>query len=172
MITACTTRFDVQKLYVLADTSLSCLMRISEQTTGQLHEGFSPVFLGSTVNAETIPKFYVALHASHTAVSKINLKFSSKHRRPNVKKKIVITLPSKHKTEPKCLSSSLCCILTTGCYQHASFFTFQSSTAFSVYLYDKDERAQSANLQNSKFFFSARITLTHLIVKTTWFQAR
>jgi len=150
-------------------------MRISEQTTGQLHEGFSPVLLGSKVNPETIPKFHVALHASHMAVFKINLKFLSKHRCPNVKKKkkkFVMTLPSKHKTEPKCLSSFLCCILTTGCYQHASFFTFQSATAFSVYLYDKDERAQSANLQNNKFFCSARITLTHLIVKATWFQVR
>ena len=55
---------------------------------------------------------------------------------------------------------------------NVTFFTFQHSTTFSDYLYDKDERAQPANFQSSKFFFSARITLTHLIVKATWFQVR
>jgi hypothetical protein len=37
---------------------------------------FSVVFLGSRVNAELVPKFHVALHASYAALPIITLKFS------------------------------------------------------------------------------------------------
>jgi hypothetical protein len=38
--------------------------------TGHLDQGFSMVFLVSGANAELVPKFHVALHASHVALSK------------------------------------------------------------------------------------------------------
>jgi hypothetical protein len=41
--------------------------------------GFSVVFLGLRANAELVPKFHVALHASHAALPMVTLKF-----RPNV----------------------------------------------------------------------------------------
>jgi hypothetical protein len=42
--------------------------------TGQLDQGFSVVFLGPTANAELVPKFHVALHASHAALPMITPK--------------------------------------------------------------------------------------------------
>jgi hypothetical protein len=40
---------------------------------------FSVVFLGPRANVELVPKFHVALHASHAALPMVTLKF-----RPNV----------------------------------------------------------------------------------------
>jgi hypothetical protein len=37
---------------------------------------FSVVYLGPRANAELVPKFHVALHASHAALPMVNLKFS------------------------------------------------------------------------------------------------
>jgi hypothetical protein len=37
---------------------------------------FSVVFLGSRANAELVPKFHVALHASHAALPMVTLKIS------------------------------------------------------------------------------------------------
>jgi hypothetical protein len=37
---------------------------------------FSMVFLGPRANAELVPKFYVAVHASHAALSMVRLKIS------------------------------------------------------------------------------------------------
>jgi hypothetical protein len=44
--------------------------------TGQLDQGFSVVFLGPRANAELVPKFHVALHASHAALRIVTLKIS------------------------------------------------------------------------------------------------
>jgi hypothetical protein len=43
--------------------------------TGQLDQGF-PIFLGPRVNAEFVPKFHVALHASHAALQMVALEIS------------------------------------------------------------------------------------------------
>jgi hypothetical protein len=40
---------------------------------------FSVLFLGPRANTESVPKFHVALHASHAALPMVTLKF-----RPNV----------------------------------------------------------------------------------------
>jgi hypothetical protein len=45
--------------------------------TDQLDQGFSVVFLGPRANAELVPKFHVALYASHAAVPMVISKFSS-----------------------------------------------------------------------------------------------
>jgi hypothetical protein len=41
-----------------------------------LDQGFSVVFLGPKANAELVPKFHVALHASHAALPMVTLKIS------------------------------------------------------------------------------------------------
>jgi hypothetical protein len=44
--------------------------------TGQLDQGFPLVFLVPTANAELVPKFHVALHASHAALPMLNQNFT------------------------------------------------------------------------------------------------
>jgi len=112
VVTACTTRFKIKKLYVLADTSVLCLMWISEQTTGQLDQGF-PWF-------SSVPQQMLRRYQNSTSHCTLPTRLSPKKLKifvetpPSQRKQIfVITLPSKHKTEPKCSSSSLCNILTT-----------------------------------------------------------
>jgi hypothetical protein len=51
-------------------------LRLRDRPTGLR---FSMVFLGPRANAELAPKFHVALHASHAALTMVTLKF-----RPNV----------------------------------------------------------------------------------------
>jgi hypothetical protein len=45
--------------------------------TDQLDQGFSVVFLGHRANAGLVPKFHVALYASHAALPMVISKFSS-----------------------------------------------------------------------------------------------
>jgi hypothetical protein len=49
---------------------------------------FSVVFLGPRANAESVPKFHVALHASHAALPTVTLKF-----RPNVALLMSVCIP-------------------------------------------------------------------------------
>jgi hypothetical protein len=50
---------------------------------------FSVVFLGSRANAELLPKFHVALHASHAAPQMVTLKISPLCAPPDVGLKFV-----------------------------------------------------------------------------------
>jgi hypothetical protein len=43
---------------------------------GVVASRFSVVFLGTRANAELVPKFHVALHASHAALPMVTLKIS------------------------------------------------------------------------------------------------
>jgi hypothetical protein len=45
---------------------------------------FSVVFLGRRANAELVPKFHVALHASHAALPTVTLQISLKRSPSNV----------------------------------------------------------------------------------------
>jgi hypothetical protein len=50
---------------------------------------FSVLFLGPRANVELVPKFHIALHASHTALPMVILKISPLHTTPNVRLKFV-----------------------------------------------------------------------------------
>jgi hypothetical protein len=62
----------------LAELMPDCWLEVSFNleglVTGQLDQVFSVVFLGPRANAELVPKFHVALHASHAALSVVTLK--------------------------------------------------------------------------------------------------
>jgi hypothetical protein len=47
-------------------------LHLEGPATGQLDQGF-PWFLGSRANAELVPKFHIALHASHAALPMVAL---------------------------------------------------------------------------------------------------
>jgi hypothetical protein len=52
-------------------------LEVKGPANGQLNQGFfSVVFLGPRTNAELVPKFHVALHASHAALPMVTLKIS------------------------------------------------------------------------------------------------
>jgi hypothetical protein len=63
----------------LADLMPDCWLKVSLHlegpATGQLAR-LSVVFLGPRANAELVPKFHVALHASHATLPIVTLKIS------------------------------------------------------------------------------------------------
>jgi hypothetical protein len=62
----------------LADLMPDCWLEVSMHPEGpakSTRSRFSVVFLGPRVNAELVPKFHVALHASHAALPMLTLKF-------------------------------------------------------------------------------------------------
>jgi hypothetical protein len=83
------------------------------------------VFLGPRANAELVPKFHVALHASHAALPLLTSKF-----RPNI-------------ALPKCTPSSVIKIYNNN----------KKKSDYMLYLYQKDKRAQPGNLQNRRYSF-------------------
>jgi hypothetical protein len=66
-------------LMLMSDCWLVVSLHPEGPATGQLYQGFPVVFLGPRANAELVPTFQVALHASHAALPMVTLKF-----RPNV----------------------------------------------------------------------------------------
>jgi hypothetical protein len=65
--------------YLMPDCWLEVSLHPEGPATGQLDQDVSVVFLCPRANAELVPKFHVALHATHAALPMITLKF-----RPNV----------------------------------------------------------------------------------------
>ena len=63
----------------------------------------------------------------------------------------VVILPFKHKIQPRCLTSPLCCILQQSTSHHPTFVSYQCFTLLPAYLYQKDERTLPGNLDISSF---------------------
>ena len=107
----------------LAGVSVLCLIWTSEQTTGQLYQGF-PWF-------SCVPQQMLTRYQNSTLHCMLPTRPSPKSTKTFVEKPppqstqiFVILLLSKHKTEPKHSSSSLCCILRTDCSHHTTFLHF------------------------------------------------
>jgi hypothetical protein len=61
--------------YLMPDCWLEVSLHLEGPATGQFDQGFL-VFLGPRANAELVPKFHVALHASNAALPMVTLKIS------------------------------------------------------------------------------------------------
>jgi hypothetical protein len=62
--------------YQVSDYWLEVGLHPKVPATGQLEQVFSMIFLGPRANAELVPRFHVALHASHAALPMVTLKIS------------------------------------------------------------------------------------------------
>jgi hypothetical protein len=60
--------------YLMLDCWLDVSMHLEDPATGQLDQGFPWFSLVSRANAELVPKFCIALHASHAAIINDNIK--------------------------------------------------------------------------------------------------
>jgi hypothetical protein len=81
--------------YLMSDCWLEVSLHPEGPATGQLNQGFSVVFFGPRSNIELVPKFHVALHASHAVVLTVTLKVSLE-RSPSNAIKIIFWTDSDH----------------------------------------------------------------------------
>jgi hypothetical protein len=105
------------------------------------------VFLGPGANSELVPKFHVALHASHRAfpilTSKSRPKVALKHVNSNILPNATV-----QRTVSKFRSNTVRPCSTS---HHSTFSTSERLTVSSTDLFQKDERALSGNLHSRKF---------------------
>jgi hypothetical protein len=83
--------------------------------TGKLDQGFFVVFLDPRANAELVPKFHVALHASHVVLFMVTSKFHPNTDLPMLNYNFSLLEPFQrqykhfhHKQYSPCTSSFLC----------------------------------------------------------------
>jgi hypothetical protein len=74
--------------YLMLDCWLEVSLHSEGRSTGQLDQGVYVVFVGPRANAELVPKFHVALHASYAALQVVTSKFL-----PNVAFPMLIQIP-------------------------------------------------------------------------------
>jgi hypothetical protein len=63
-------------VYLMPDCSLEVSFYPEGPATGQTRSRFSVALLRPRANAELLPKFHVALHASHAALQMVTLELS------------------------------------------------------------------------------------------------
>jgi hypothetical protein len=121
---------EILEVVFSVDDAVFCAVRAGALWEGRLDKPsqstrsrFSVVFLGPRANAELVPKFHVALHASHLALPMVKSKFRPIVALQMLVQNFTIMQPFQRNT------------------------TIKSFTLCQIYLYQKDERALPGNLQ-------------------------